>query len=265
MSGGPCWRRRARSASSRARSSEALSSARGTGRGRPRSTARCARGSDGVSSSRASARFRMFPVSTNTLGTSERLSPPRSERTDSPFPPRYVAYGSPVPARYACRMASARHFDGRGDVVGQPADRRRIDDVEAAARRRPAVGVDRDGGVRVRAVADRCPLGDARSPAGVRPAREDDVRAGPAENPPQPHGDVEGEGRLRVARRRRRSRRVAGLAQRARVDEPVDLLRMRPVAAVVAGVDRNRRSTQGRCARRRRPDACQDEDGDHYT
>ena len=96
------------------------------------------------------------------------------------------------------------------------------------------------------AVADRGALGDARPPTGVGRPREHDRGAGRPQHPAQPNRHVPGERRLRVARRRRRSRRVAGLPQRARVDEPVDLLGMRPVAAVVPGVDRDRRSVERR-------------------
>ena len=54
-------------------------------RARARSASRCRYG--GRLEPRASVALRMFPVSMSTFGTSERLSPPRSERTSSPSRP----------------------------------------------------------------------------------------------------------------------------------------------------------------------------------
>ena len=57
-------------------------------RSSPRASASASRCRYAADSSRAaSAAFRMFPVSISTFGTSERLSPPRSERTSSPSRP----------------------------------------------------------------------------------------------------------------------------------------------------------------------------------
>ena len=119
-----------------------------------------------------------------------------------------------------------------------------VDDLEASAARRAAVGVDRDRRVGVRTVADSGALVDAGADAFVRGAREDDTRAFTAQDPRQPRCDVEGVGRLAVAVVRRRAGRVAGLTEAARVDETVDLGRMRPVGAVVARVDGNRLAEQ---------------------
>ena len=69
------------------------------------------------------------------------------------------------------------------DIVRQPLDPGRADDVEAPPPRRPAVGVDRDHRVGVRPVADPRALVDARAhPAVVAPG-EHDLGAVGAEHP----------------------------------------------------------------------------------
>jgi hypothetical protein len=69
------------------------------------------------------------------------------------------------------------------DVIGQPFDPRRADDVEPTPAGRAAVGVDGDHGVGVRAVADPGAPVDARADAAVAVPREHDLGALPAKDP----------------------------------------------------------------------------------
>lgn len=127
------------------------------------------------------------------------------------------------------------------DVVGQPFDPRRADDVEPAASSRAAVGVDRDHRVGVRAVADpRAPV-DARADAAVGAPGQHHLGALTAEDARGRARHVQGEARLRVAAGRSRPRRVARLVPAAPDRHlAVDDLGVGGVAAVVPRVEHDR-------------------------
>src|SRR6185437_12048158 len=118
----------------------------------------------------------------------------------------------------------------------------RLDDVEAGAAGRSAVGVHRD---------DRVGLDDVAEPAAHVDARPDPTVAGPGQphveaaggqQRPEPEGDVPGEGVLRVPGRGLRADLVARLAFAVPgVDQPFHLAEVVDVAAVVAGVDHHDR------------------------
>ena len=143
--------------------------------------------------------------------------------------------------------------DVDGEPAGQPDDRgvrgpgdaARGDHLEPGAGGRPAVGVDGDGRVRVGPVADRRALGHAGADPVVVVAGQDHRGAFGPEQPGQPHRDVEGEGVLGIARVGLRPGGVAGLPFRDHVDQPVDDRRMRPVGAVVPGVQGDDLAGQG--------------------
>jgi hypothetical protein len=129
-------------------------------------------------------------------------------------------------------------FRGGGDPSGD-AGVGWVDHVEAASVLRGAVGVDRDGGVGVCSVADRCPLVDARPPGCVCGAGEDDGGAGSFEDVCESGRDVEVEGGFGVAVCAFGAGCVACLEEAAGGYGLVDLGEVFPVVRVVARVDRD--------------------------
>src|SRR5262249_15773857 len=135
------------------------------------------------------------------------------------------------------------------DVAGDPARaepdvRQRVaghDDVVAVHRRGGTVGVDRDGGVGVDLVPERCPPGDAGAPRPDVHVCHHDGRAHVAQDLHDVQADGQGVPRLRVAGVGGGAGRVARLrgAGDAVEDRAVDLGRVQAVADVVAGVDQN--------------------------
>ncbi len=129
--------------------------------------------------------------------------------------------GSPVRGELPCACLDCEPVRPLEDVVGQPRDEYRLDDVKAGAGagagaeagRRPAVGVDQHADGRPR------PAGDVRSLVNARPdrvvviARQHHGGDPRPQDPPRPQRYIPVVGRLRIAAVGGGARRVAGLGQ----------------------------------------------------